>query len=239
MDRMNELKPGGRVAYFGGSFDPPHLGHLAVARAAQAALGLDAVLFAPTGTQPLKSEGPTASFEDRVAMTRLALQGEPGMSVSLADAPRPAGEPNYSAETLTRLRAELPPGSTLYFLMGADSFLSLRHWRRAAEIPFLARLIVAARPGQRLDDLGIALPGGLAIEPAAIARETGGIEVRCYSITNVAGQKAPLYLLPGLNADISASDIRDQICAGKGRLTGDLLLPAAVANYVRERELYQ
>lgn len=236
---MNELKPGGRVAYFGGSFDPPHLGHLAVARAARAALGLDAVLFAPTGTQPLKSEGPTASFDDRVAMTRLAIQGEPGMSVSLADAPTAAGEPNYSAETLTRLRAELPAGSTLYFLMGADSFLSLRRWRRAAEIPFLARLIVAARPGRRLDDLGAALPEGLSIEPTAVARETGGVEVRCHSITNAAGQKAPLYLLPNLNADISASDIRDQICAGKGRLTGSLLLPAAVADYVRERELYR
>lgn len=236
---MNELKPGGRVAYFGGSFDPPHLGHLAVARAAQAALGLDAVLFAPTGTQPLKSEGPTASFEDRVAMTRLAIQGEPGMSVSLADAPTAAGEPNYSAETLTRLRSELPAGSKLYFLMGADSFLSLRRWRRAAEIPFLARLIVAARPGRPLDNLGAALPAGLAIEPTALARETGGIEIRCYSITDAAGKKAPLYLLPGLHADISASDIRDQICAEKGRLTGGLLLPPAVADYVRQRDLYR
>lgn len=239
MDCMIEVKPGGRVAYFGGSFDPPHLGHLAVARAAQAALGLDSVLFAPTGTQPLKSEGPAASFEDRVAMTRLAIQGEPGMSVSLADAPTAAGEPNYSAETLTRLRAELPPGSTLYFLMGADSFLSLRHWKRAAEIPFLARLIVAARPGLRLDNLGAALPAGLAIEPASIARETGGIEVRCHSITNAAGEKAPLYLLPGLHAEISASEIREQICAGKGRLTGGMLLPAAVADYVRKCELYR
>ena len=88
------------MAFFGGSFDPPHLGHLAVARAAQAALGLDTVLFAPVGAQPLKPQGSTAGFEDRLAMTRLAIAGEPGFAVSLADAPKPSGAPNYTLETL-------------------------------------------------------------------------------------------------------------------------------------------
>src|SRR5690348_8506002 len=96
------IRPGARVAYFGGSFDPPHLGHLAVARAARAALRLDVVLFAPVGAQPLKTQGATASFEDRVAMTRLAIAEEPGMSLSLADAPMSTGAPNYSIDTLTR-----------------------------------------------------------------------------------------------------------------------------------------
>ena len=77
-----------RVAFFGGSFDPPHLGHLAVARAAQAGLRLDRVLFAPVGAQPLKPEGSTASFENRVEMTRLAIAGEEGFEISLADAPK-------------------------------------------------------------------------------------------------------------------------------------------------------
>ena len=84
---------GMRVAFFGGTFDPPHLGHLAVARAARAAFALDAVLFAPVGMQPLKPEGLAASFEDRVAMTRLAIAGEPGFEVSLADAPKAAPQP--------------------------------------------------------------------------------------------------------------------------------------------------
>jgi len=66
----------GAFAYFGGSFDPPHCGHIAVALAARAALALDTVLFAPVGAQPLKPSGPSASFEHRLAMTRLAIAGE-------------------------------------------------------------------------------------------------------------------------------------------------------------------
>src|ERR1700723_1724503 len=84
-------QPGRRIAFFGGSFDPPHLGHLAVARAARDAFHLDTVLFAPVGAQPLKPEGSAASFNDRLAMTRLAIAGEPGFAVSLVDGPKSSG----------------------------------------------------------------------------------------------------------------------------------------------------
>src|SRR5215469_14916173 len=86
-DTMEGMGSGARIAFFGGSFDPPHLGHLAIARAARDALQLDRVLFAPVGAQPLKPKGSTASFEDRLAMTELAIAGERGFEVSLADAP--------------------------------------------------------------------------------------------------------------------------------------------------------
>lgn len=84
---QHSANSGKRIAFFGGSFDPPHLGHLAVARAARAALGLDRMLFAPVGAQPLKPAGLRASFEDRLAMTELAIAGEREFEVSLADAP--------------------------------------------------------------------------------------------------------------------------------------------------------
>lgn len=234
------IRPGGRVAYFGGSFDPPHLGHLAVARAARAALRLDAVLFAPVGTQPLKAWGSTASFEDRVEMTRLAIQDEPGMSLSLADAPRPSGAANFSVDTLSRLRAELPPGCELYCLMGADSFLTLRRWHRADEIPFIAPLIVASRPGQRLDDLRSALPPNLTVERMDCAEQNApAIEVRCYTVTNAAGNRAPLYFLPGLDVKISASEIREQLrAAGAIGRERSKLIPQAVADYICMRGLY-
>lgn len=155
-----------RIAFFGGSFDPPHLGHIGIACAAQAALHLDTVLFTPVGIQPLKPHGSTAGFDDRVAMTELAIQGLPGFEICLADAPNPNGVPNYTIDTLLQLRKQFPPAA-LFTLMGADSLLSLPHWHRAAEVPFLAPLIVASRPGQHLEDLAAILPAGLSIREDA------------------------------------------------------------------------
>jgi nicotinate-nucleotide adenylyltransferase len=230
-----------RVAFFGGSFDPPHLGHLAVARAAREALRLDIVLFTPVGAQPLKPEGSTAGFADRVAMTRLAIMGNKGFAVSLADAPKPAGEPNYTLETLLKLRAELGAGSTLFCLMGADSYFSLRRWHRAAEVPFAAPLIVASRPGEPLDALQDALPAGLKLSPALDAKGTGeGLDVLTFELTNPAGERAPFYVLPGLHEETSATEMRKQIGARSGAAQDEQAeLPAAVADYIRAHELYR
>ena len=234
-----------RVAFFGGSFDPPHLGHMAVARAAQAALGLDAVIFAPVGTQPLKLHGSAAGYEDRLAMTRLAVAGGPLFAVSRADAPKPSGAPNYTFDALLALRAELPPGSALFCLMGADSFFSLRLWHRAAEIPFAAPLIVASRPGWQLDHVQALLPEGLTVESTPEpGRPDSEVDLRCYLLLSPAGEHTPLYLLPGLHVEISASDIRKQLrepggAASAAPATGDALLPVAVLDYIRSRGLYR
>jgi nicotinate-nucleotide adenylyltransferase len=252
---VDESKRGGaRVAFFGGSFDPPHLGHLAVARAARDAFKLDTVLFAPVGAQPLKMtvkiNGSAASFEDRVELTRLAIADEPGFAVSLADAPKPSGAPNYTIDTLLGLRAELPPDAALFCLMGADSFFSLRHWHRSAEIPFVAPLIVASRPAELpqffLADLTSALPAGLAIGPAPGCDEfrsgvlAGSYEVRSYLVSNSGGQQTHLYLLPGLDVEISASEIREQVRASLGDLgSSHRVLPDAVLEAIRARGLYQ
>jgi nicotinate-nucleotide adenylyltransferase len=227
----------GRVAFFGGSFDPPHLGHLAVARAARDALRLDAVLFAPVGAQPLKPHGSTTPFEDRAAMTELAIAGERGFVLSRVDAPNPAGEPNYTAETLEGLRAGMPDAD-LFCLMGADSFLSLRHWHRAAEIPFAASLVVASRPGQSLDDLAASMPPGLTLGPPdapPVSSAVQGIELRGYAVRDAAGRSAAFYLLPGLDVEVSASEIRRQVADGAGNASA----PAAVARYIREHGLYE
>ena len=260
---MTAAHAGSRIAFFGGSFDPPHLGHLAVARAARDAFRLDTVLFAPVGAQPLKPEGSSESFEHRLAMTRLAIEGEPAFAVSIADAPKPSGgsglTPNYTIDTLERLRAELRPDSALYCLMGADSFFGLRRWHRAAEIPYAASLIVASRPGQPLDGLKSALPPGLTLEPSPDptwneSRANGSdVEVRAFLIVNPAGERAPFYVLPGLDVEISASDIREAIRkAGLPVSTIEAstdaqpaseavqsMLPLAVAEYIRANGLYR
>jgi len=234
------------VAFFGGSFDPPHLGHLAIARAARDLLHLDVVLFATVGAQPLKPGGASAGFEDRVAMTRLAVAGNPGLAVSLADAPKPSGKPNYTLETLLSLRDQLPPHGELFFLMGADSFRGLRSWHRAAEIPFAAALIVASRPGQDLEDLREALPAGLTIQslpefdPRRDRTNPDRARVQSFQVTNAAGMVAPFYLLPDLHVEISASAIRDQVAAASTQLSaGTDLLDQAVAAYIREHKLYR
>ena len=115
---------GMRVAFFGGTFDPIHRGHLRIAAAAADAFCLDRVLFAPVGIQPLKAKLPIASFADRLAMTGLAL-ASPGPStvnlqratcnflVSTLDAPRPDGKPNYTVDTLAALAREYPAATKL------------------------------------------------------------------------------------------------------------------------------
>jgi nicotinate-nucleotide adenylyltransferase len=245
---------GKRVAFFGGSFDPPHQGHLAVARAARTALSLDTVLFAPVGAQPLKPWGSTAGYEDRVAMTRLAIAADPAFAVSLTDAPKPHASPNYTLDTLVRLRAEFPSGGALFCLMGADSFFSLRRWHRAAQIPFVAPLIVASRPGQPLDDLRAALPQGITMDSPP---EASGIptlplvldpELRTCLLRNEAGEASLFYLLSGLHLDISASHIRDLIhhpILAQARNSPSTtaaepdLLPLAVLDYIRSHQLYR
>jgi nicotinate-nucleotide adenylyltransferase len=237
---FHEGAEGRRIAFFGGSFDPPHCGHLAVARAARNALGLDQVLFAPVGAQPLKPDGSTASFDQRLAMTRLAIAGEAGFTISLADAPSPQGAANYSIDTLLRLHAELAASDVLFCLMGADSFLGLRRWHRGAEIPFVSPLIVASRPGQSLEDLAAVLPAGLSIgSESADAAKRDGVAVSRYTLHNTDGAVTPFYLLPGLHVEISASEIRRQVQAARGRLAaGHELLPEAVSEYIAAHGLY-
>jgi nicotinate-nucleotide adenylyltransferase len=245
------------MAFFGGSFDPPHYGHLAVAKAARAALNLDAVLFAPVGAQPLKPSGSTAPFEDRVAMTRLAIAGERGFEISLADAPRPNGAPNYTIETLLALRATLPADGVLFCLMGADAFMGLRGWHRAAEIPFVAPLVVASRPGQSLERVRSALPAGLNLGPLPqsarpefkFMAEAGCLDqdrpkIEAYLLLSAAGETAPFFILPDLEVEISASQVREVIqgkvgASDSAQLQGRGLLPDAVLDYIRERGLYR
>lgn len=226
-----------RVAFFGGSFDPPHLGHLGVANAARDAFHLDSVLFAPVGAQPLKPDGATASFSERLEMVRLAIADEPRFAASVADAPRADGRPNYTLDTLRRLRAELSAGGELFCLMGADSLATLRSWHRAAEIPFAATLIVASRPGQSLEDIAQSMPPGVLVTPCGAEGRpvVSGIQVRTCVVRNAARESAPLHVLTGLQIPISATDLRSALRSGDR----PNLLPAGVAEYIRRHGLYR
>jgi nicotinic acid mononucleotide adenylyltransferase len=132
--------------------------------------------------------------------------------------------------------------------MGADSFAGLQQWHRAAEIPYVAPLIVASRPGQRMDDITALLPAGLQLEqecesePIWADAEKSRIELRCYTLLNPEGERAPFYLLPDLDVPISASQVREGIRqpTGAGSPAEEReLVPAAVAEYIRARGLYR
>jgi nicotinate-nucleotide adenylyltransferase len=133
-----------RLGVFGGTFDPPHLGHLALAECAREQLRLDRVLFVPAGQPPHKRSGAPSSAGARLAMTRLAVRGNPGFAVSTLETARPGT--SYTVDTLRALRAA-HPDARLYLLLGADSLRDFRTWRAADAILELAVLAVARRPG--------------------------------------------------------------------------------------------
>ncbi len=138
-----------RVALFGGTFDPIHRGHLAIASAAADRFVLDKVLFAPVGRQPLKVGGTPTGFGDRMGMVRVACGVDGRFVATEVDGPRADGEPNYTVDTLGRLRAEMP-GVELFVLVGVDSFLDLPRWREPERLMELAEWIVVSRPGFEL-----------------------------------------------------------------------------------------
>ena len=131
-----------RVGLLGGTFDPPHRGHLYVARAAQRALGLDRVLFVPCQWQPLKPSPPVAPGPHRAAMVALAISARSGWVLETSELDRPG--PSYTVETLRELRLRLP-GVGLTLILGQDSFSTLDRWHRAGELGELCDIAVVPR----------------------------------------------------------------------------------------------
>ena len=198
-----------RLALFGGSFDPPHRGHVAIARAAADSFALDQVLFAPAGRQPLKRSGHAASFAQRFEMTALACGEDGRFRVSTIDEPRADGRPNYTSETLRALAAAHPEAQ-LYNLAGADSFQHLAEWHEADQLIDLAEWIVVSRPG-----VPLAYPVGLALTPQ---------------------QEGQIHLLDSVHEEVAATDLRSRLAAGDPCAD---LLPPGVAEYIRRNGLYR
>ncbi len=174
-----------RIGVFGGTFDPIHFGHLAVAEAARHALDLHQVLFVPAARQPFKASRQVASAGQRLAMVFLATCNNPAFVPCDLEIRRSG--PSYTVDTLQALHAGWA-GSELLFLIGADAMADFPRWRSAAEIMRLARLGILARPGSSvdLDALDQRLPG---------LRERSR-------------------LVGGPQLAISSSDIRERIASG-------------------------
>lgn len=144
-----------RLAILGGTFDPIHQAHLALAREAARQFQLDRILFVPAAHPPHKSGVTHASYEDRVRMVELACEGNPLSEVSRLE----QDTTSFSIDTITKVRAQLAPQDRLFFLIGADAFAEIETWRRWREVVAAVTFIVASRPGHRYR-----IPEGAAVE---------------------------------------------------------------------------
>jgi nicotinate-nucleotide adenylyltransferase len=146
-----------KLGLLGGTFDPPHYGHLRMAQAALNQLQLDQVLFAPAGVQPLRQTERHTPPEQRARMVELAIASQPRFGLSRLDLDRPG--PHYTVELLALAHRQYP-NAALWFIMGEDSLSDLPRWRESARLMTLARLAVLRRPGYEPDwpTLEAALP---------------------------------------------------------------------------------
>jgi nicotinate-nucleotide adenylyltransferase len=194
-----------RLGILGGTFDPPHFGHLALAEWARVELSLDAVWFVPAGEPPHKRRDGHSAARHRLAMTRLAARGNPAFRVSALECRRSG--PSYTVDTVRAL-ARAHPGARLHLLMGADTYATFGGWREPERIARAAALVVALRPGA----------------PARVRRAGG---------SRAAGNGARVRWLSNPGLDVSSHALRAR--AARGRSLRYLVPDAVARYIARHR----
>jgi len=221
---------GRRIALFGGTFDPIHFGHVAVARAAERRFHLDCVYFIPSSRPPHKAASELCAYEHRFAMVALACSAHPRFVPSLAEASMngASGRIFYSIDTVRHFRQEFNrPGDRIFFMMGADSFLDLHAWRDYDQLLQLCDFVVANRPGFRIERLREVIPPDLlAPSQANPKRDSRVIPLRDTAV----------YLLETVASHVSATDVRQRIERGRP-VRG--LVPPRVEEYITKQALYR
>jgi len=197
-----------RVGILGGTFDPPHNGHLAIAEAAMDKLGLKKVIFIPSHRTPLKERPDISVPRRRWEMLEAAITGRKGFEVSDIELYRPGL--SYTIDTLKALRDRLNPSDELFFIMGWDSINELPRWKQAPELVKLCTIVALTRPNTVKPDMK-------KLERA------------------IPGLKGHYTMLDIPPVDISSTEIRDRVKDGKAIKR---LVPAAVEKYIRENNLY-
>lgn len=219
------------IGLFGGTFDPIHSGHIAVARAAERRFHLDQIHFIPTGHPPHKRRGGMASYADRYAMVALACADHPRFIASLAESP--AGHFGrkvfYSVDTVRRFKRTFRgPDTRIYFLMGADSFLQIPSWKNYKTLLNMCDFIVASRPGFCVDALRRVIPPELL---AQFGSAHAQLAPRAITL-----RRTTVYVLDTVSSLVSATEVR-------GRLDRDKsiheLVPARVGEYITKQALYR
>lgn len=198
------------IGILGGTFDPVHEGHLALAREAQTVLDLESVLFVPNADPPHKPAATVTPAAHREAMVALAIEAEPAFALSRLELERPG--PSFAVDTVTELarrsRAEGRPDP--WFVMSSEALRGLPSWRQPQRILELCRVAVAPRPGGRLTDAG-------------------------WVAEHFPDRDDRFAFLPGPELDISSTVIRERCLRGAPI---DGLVPRAVADYIADHGLY-
>jgi len=217
------------LGLLGGSFNPVHNGHLAIARQTREALELDQILFIPTSQPPHKPNASLAPAQDRYEMARLAIASDPSFAISDVEIRRPGK--SYSIDTIRLLQQEYGAQTQLFFLIGLDAFLDFPSWRDPQTLLELCQFVVLSRPGLSFRSLST-VPLLPPIPYPSLADLDAG---RISRIEAPLGKQRLTYLkLPP--CPVSASDIRSRIRQG---FTVANLLPPLVESYILQHHLYQ
>jgi|SRR5580704_15697424 nicotinate-nucleotide adenylyltransferase len=231
------------IGLFGGTFDPIHRGHLALARSAVERCKLSRILFVPANVPPHKQSQPLSAFSHRYAMIALATAQEKDFSPSLMEAPEDLesvssakektrrAKPNYTIDTVKRIRQSFKKADQLFLLIGIDAFEDIAKWHQAEALFRECEFVVASRPGYSLADVANALPASLrprqeVTRPFHKQAATGDLVLKGVTI----------HLLDEVYQPISSTAIRQAAAAGKplGRF-----VDPAVADYIKKVGLYK
>lgn len=199
----------GRFALMGGTFDPIHFGHLIIAQEALSQFCLDEVIFIPAGHPPHKRDKIITPYEYRLAMTKIATESNPYFSISTLENERIG--PSYSIDTVKHYIKQLPIGSEIFFITGADAILDIPNWKDYQELISLCNFIAATRPGYSLEKIESSLK-----------------ELPKELVDRIHPMKVPLM-------DISSTNIRENIKKNK---SVRYQLPEKVLTFIIDKKLY-
>ncbi|MFC1921522.1 nicotinate-nucleotide adenylyltransferase [Chloroflexota bacterium] len=192
----------------GGTFDPVHKGHMAVAETVMSRVGLDEVVFMPAARTPLKENIRISAAEHRIEMIRCAIEGIPYFRLSTIEMSRTG--PSYTVDTLSELRKTINDEDELFLIIGCDSLINIHQWKEPERLLKMCRLVAVPRPGYTIP------------APETLEKEVPGLSKN-------------VIILDEPNVDISATDIRERVAQG---LSIKHLVPEAVDQYIKKHKLY-